>query len=56
MPSVMCSLSAVQSHGSWPPFHCTDAMSEHVGARHHLLAMGLLSGLASARKNLETSC
>ena len=39
MPSVMCSLSAVQSHGSWPPFHGTDAMNEHDGGRHHFLAM-----------------
>ena len=50
MPSVMCSLSAVQSHGSWPPFHGTDAMNEHDGGRHHFLAMGLLSGLKSAQK------
>ncbi|MGB1593170.1 MAG: hypothetical protein ACPIOQ_10490 [Promethearchaeia archaeon] len=51
----MCSLSAVQSHGSWPPFHGTDAMSEHVGATHHLLTMGLLSGLAKCPQKQEAA-
>ena len=54
MPSVMCSLSAVQSHGSWPPFHGTDAMNEHDGGRHHFLAIACFRALQSERVRAKT--